>query len=166
MPQGSTASPEWFVKVIDAVIKGSKCVTTYLDDDIVFDPDLIADVQTIRSLFERLRKQNFKFPPSKARLSATDANFLGHFIFPAGLCPNAEKVSVLVRIPIPKDLKQVRTLIGGINYYRIFSPDLSKRLCPINSFLRKGGDLFFTPAGNIGTKNLCGARDSADCGFL
>ena len=79
-------------------------------------------------------------------MGATDANFLGHSIFPAGLRPNAEKVSALINMPMPTDVKQVRTLMGGINYYRNFLPDLSKRLRPINSLLRKGVKFVFTPA--------------------
>ena len=60
MPQGSSASPGWFVKVINEVIKDLKQVMAYLDDVIVFDSDPIAHVQTIRSLFERLRQHNLE----------------------------------------------------------------------------------------------------------
>ena len=145
MPQGSSASPGWFVKVINEVIKGLTQVAAYLDDVIVFDSDPVTHVRTIRSLFERLRKHNLKLSPSKARLGATDANFLGHSISPAGLRPNSEKVSALTNMPMPTDVKQVRALMGGINYYRKFLPDLSKRLRPINALLRKGVKFVFTP---------------------
>ena len=146
MPQGSSASPGWFVKVINEVIKGLKQVAAYLDDVIVFDSDPIAHIQTIRSLFERLQEHNLKLSPSKARLGATDAKFLGHSISPAGLRPNAEKVPALINMPMPADVKQVRALMSGINYYGNFLPDLSKRLRPINSLLRKGVKFAFTPA--------------------
>ena len=56
MPQGSSASPEWFVKVINKVMTyrrkpggGIPQVAAYLDDVIVFESDPIAHVQTIRS---------------------------------------------------------------------------------------------------------------------
>ena len=39
MPQGSSASPGWLVKVINEVIKGSNQVAAYLDDVIVYDSD-------------------------------------------------------------------------------------------------------------------------------
>ena len=40
--------------------------------------------------------------------------------------------------------------MGGVNYYRIFLPDSSKRLRPINVLLRKGVKFSFTPAmGNL-----------------
>ena len=36
--------------------------------------------------------------------------------------------------------------MGGVNYYRKFLLDLSKRLRPINALLRKGLKFAFTPA--------------------
>ena len=113
---------------------------------IVLDSDPIAHVQTIRSLFERLRKHSLKLSPLKARLGATDTNFLSHSISPAALRPNAEKLSALISMSIPTNVKQVRALMVGINYYRNFLPDLSKRLRPISSLFRKGVKFAFTPA--------------------
>ena len=104
----------------------------------MLDSDPVAHVQTICSLIERVRKHNLKLSPSKARLGATDANFLGHSISPAGLRPNADKVSALMNMPMPTDVKQLLAPMGGINYYCNVLPDLSKQLRPINSLLGKG----------------------------
>ena len=130
--------PGWFVKVIVEVMKGLAQVATYLDDVIVFDSDPTAHVKTVRALFECLRKHSFKLSTSKARLGATDAIFLGHSISSAGIRPNAEKGSALMKIPMPQNLKQVHALMGGVEYYRKFLPDLSKRIRPLTALLRKG----------------------------
>ena len=53
MIQDSSASPGWFVKVINKVIKDFQQVAPYLDGVVVFDSDPIVHVQTCRSLFER-----------------------------------------------------------------------------------------------------------------
>ena len=67
---------------------------------------------------------------------------------------------------MPTEVEQVRALMGGINYYRIFLPDLSKRLRPIDSLLRKGVKKTLTPAmEKIGTRNPRGACGSADAGY-
>ena len=113
------------VKVINEVIKGLEQVTAYLDDVIVFDSDPTAQVKTMRTLFERLRKHNLKSSSSKARLGATDADFLAHSISPGGVRPNADKISALIKMPVPRDLKHVRALLGGVGYYRKFLRDLS-----------------------------------------
>ena len=119
MPQGSSTKPGWFVKVINEVIKGLEQVAAYLDDVIVFDSDPTAHVKTMRALFGRLRKHNLKFSPSMAHLGVTDADFLGHSISPAGVRPNADKISTSIKT-MPRDLKHVRALLGGVGYYRKF----------------------------------------------
>ena len=108
MPHGSSAPPRWFAKVTNEVIKELERVEAYLDDVIALDSDPTADVKTMRALFERLRKHNLKLSPSKARLGATDADFLGHPISPAGMRPNAAKKSAFIKLPMPRDLNQMR----------------------------------------------------------
>ena len=53
-------------------------------------------------------------------------------------------VSALMNMPMPTDVKRVRALMGGINHYRKFSPDVFMRLRPIISLLRKGLKFAFT----------------------
>ena len=121
-------------------------VAAHLDDVIVFDSDLTAHVNIMGTLFERLRKHNLKLSPSKARLGVTDVDFLGHSISPAGVNPNAENISALIKMPTLRDLKQVQALLGGVGYYRKFLRGLSKRIRPMTFLLRKGVKFEFTPA--------------------
>ena len=146
MPQGSSASPGWFVKVINEVIKGLERVAAYLDDIIVFDPTPSDHTTNIRALFARLRRHNLKLSPAKAKIGATTADFLGHTITAGGFSPNSDKVAALVKMPMPKNKKQVRSLLGGINYYGKFLPNLSRRLRPINALLKQGAAFDFTSA--------------------
>ena len=117
MLQGSSASPECFGKVINKVTTyrrkpGGSIPQVAVFYVIAYDSEPIEHAQTIRSLFERLRKYNLKFPP-KARLGATDANRLGHSISSVAIHPNAKNVSALITMPMPTDVKQVRALMGG-----------------------------------------------------
>ena len=134
------------MKVINEVTKDLEQVAAYLDDVMVFDSDPSAHVKTIRALFERLRKHNLKVSPSKARLDAMNVGLLGHSISPADVRPNAENVSALTLMPMPRDLKQLRTLLGDLSYYRKFLRDMSKRIRPITALLKKGVNFFFTPS--------------------
>ena len=151
---GRGASPGRFVKVINEVTKGLEQVAAYLNDVIVFDSDPSTQVKNIRALFERLRKQNLKLSPSKTRLDATDADFLDHSISPAGVRPNAEKVSALTLMPMPRDLKQLRFLLGGLSYYRKCLLDMSKRIRPITALLKKGVKFSFTPSMEVIVRDM------------
>ena len=54
----------------------------------------------------------------------------------------------------PLDLKQVRALLGSVGYCHKFLRDLSKRIRPITSILRKGVKFEFTPAMEVIVRNI------------
>ena len=145
MPQRRSAAPRWFVKMINEVIKGLANVAAYLDDVIVLDSDPSAHVLTFTGLLKQLRKHNLNLSSSKAKIGATDADFLGHTISPAGIRPNASKVAALTKMPTPSDLKQLRSILGGLSYYRKFLADMAKRVRSITSLLKQGAKFVFTP---------------------
>ena len=60
--------------------------------------------------------------------------------------PDAQKVEVLMKIPMPQDRKQVRSLLGGLSNYRKFLRDMGKRIRPTTSLLKQGVKFVFTLA--------------------
>ena len=144
--------PERFVKVTNEVINGPDHVAAYLDDVIVFDPDSSFHVINKKELFLRFRKHTIIFSPLKATICATDADFLGPTISPVGGMPIAQKVEALTERPMPKDLKQLRSLLGALAYCREPLCDIAKRIRLITSFLRQGVMFLVAPA----TEPSCG----------
>ena len=47
--------------------------------------------------------------------------------------PNARKVEALMIIPMSEDIKQRRSLLGGLSYYRKLLRDMTKQIRPITS---------------------------------
>ena len=144
MPMGASQSAGHFVKVINEVIKGLDGVEAYLDDVVVFDEGPLQHVRNMRTLFERLRKYDLKLSPSKATIGTTKADFLGHTISSKGVLPNARKVAALAGMPMPTTVKQLRSLMGGLSYYRRFLRDMAKRVKSITHLLKKGVPFAFT----------------------
>ena len=46
---------------------------------------------------------------------------------------------------MPSDIKQLRSLLGGLSYYRKFLPDMARRIGPFTALLKKGATFDFTP---------------------
>ena len=131
-------------------------MAAYLDDVIEFDSDPFAHVLTITGLFKHLRKHNLKLSPSKVKIGATGADFLGDTISPAGSWPNASKVAALTKRPMSSDLKQLRSLLGDLSYYSKFLEYMAKRIRPITSLLKHGVKFIFTPSMEIIVRTLLG----------
>ena len=70
--------------------------------------------------------------------------FWGHVISAEGVRPNDNRVAALTRMPMPTDIKQLRSLLGGLSYYRKFLPNMACRIRPITALLKKGVAFDFT----------------------
>ena len=46
---------------------------------------------------------------------------------------------------MPSDIKQLRSLLGGLSYYNKFLPNLDRRIRPVMGLLKKGDVFTFTP---------------------
>lgn len=78
--------------------------------------------------------------PFKFRNGATRIEFLGHCITPEGRSPNLNKVTALADMPMPRNVSQLRSLIGSLSYYRqYFAEPSSNSRTPYNPSEKKGG---------------------------
>ena len=120
------------------VTNGLDNIRMYLDDAIGSDDCPINHVATLATFFTRLRLRKLKLLPYKSRIGAARVDFLGHLISEAGLRAIDDRVTALSRMPMPSDTKHLRSLLGGLKYYRKFLPDMARRIRPITALLKKG----------------------------
>ena len=162
MPQGSTGAPAWFVSVMQLVTDGFDSIRMYLDDAIGSDDSLMAHMTTLATFFARLRLHNRKISPNKTRIGAARVDFLGHVIFQDGVHPNDDKIAALAQMPMPWDIKQLRSLLGGLCYYCKFLPNMPRRMRSITSLLKKRATFYFTPPGSGRSRPTRGTRNPTD----
>ena len=67
-------------------------------------------------------------------LSSVD--YLGHVISSEGLSSNPEKLRTIVDAPAPRDVQQLRSFLGLLNYYSKFLPNLFTTLAPLYQLLQ------------------------------
>ena len=146
MPQGAAGAPAWFVSVMRLVTAGLDNIRMYLDDAIDSDDSPIHHVATLATFFARLHLHSLKLSPDKSRIGAARVDFLGHVISADGVRPNNDRVAALTRMPMPTDIKQRRSLLGGLSYYRKFLPNMAHHIRPITALLEKGAAFNFTSA--------------------
>ena len=138
MPQSAAGAPAWFVSVMRLVTAGLDNIRMCLDDAIGSDDCPIHHVATLATFFARLRLHILKLSPDKSRIGAARVDFWGHVISADGVRPNDDRVAALTRMPMPTDIKQLHSLLGGLSYYRKFLPNMARRIRPITALLKKG----------------------------
>ena len=92
-------------------------------------------MEHIFSCFEKL---GFKLSVDKCGFGIRKVYFLCHTITEHGIAPNNKKIEQFLKaVWMPKTLKQVRRLIGFMQLYAKFIPNLSVKLQPFLSCWEK-----------------------------
>ena len=68
---------------------------------------------------------------------APEVTYLGFRINKEGITPIPERIQDLLKAPIPKDVTQVKSFLGMLNYYHRHLPNLAETLEPLHRLLRK-----------------------------
>jgi transposase InsO family protein len=131
MPFGLRNSSATFQRFIDAVTSGLTGVYAFVDDILVSGRTQDEHDASLRALFVRLREHGMRIAPEKCEFSKSNMTFLGHHVSAAGIRPSEEKLSALMEMPIPKNFKELRSVLGMFGFYQRFIPGYAKIAAPL-----------------------------------
>ena len=136
-PFGLTQAPAYFQALVNQVLEGINFAFGYLDDILIFSPNMEQHLGHVRVLFERLGAADLKLTKCKCSFLKAHVQYLGHYISGQGLEPVPEKLEALVKMPPPEDVTGVRKFLGFVGYYCKFIPRYSDVVRPLTNLTRK-----------------------------
>ena len=119
------------------MLQGISGVIIYSDDILVSGKDNADHLQKLDTMLSRLEEAGLKLKQAKCSFLLPSVEYLGYKITKEGLHPTTEKVAVVQKVPTPKDVSQLKSFIGFINYYGKFLPDISIIIAPLYRLLQK-----------------------------
>ena len=127
MPFGLSVSVAVYSRFIAAALNklGTRNLNCYLDDVLVFNNSLGDHVSRLREVFQAHREAGVKLKPVKTLLFQEQIVYLGHTLSKDGIGMVDAYVERIKEWPIPKDVKELNTLLGFFSYYRNFIPDFA-----------------------------------------
>lgn len=139
MPFGLKNAPSTFQRVMDNILRGlnNEICLVYLDDIIIFSANLQEHMIRLRTVFDRLKDANFKIQLDKCEFLKKEVAFLGHIITPDGKKPNPDKIKAIQNFPIPKTVKEIKSFLGLVGYYRKFINNFAQITKPLTKALKK-----------------------------
>ena len=121
-PFGLAQAPAYFQRLVNNVLSGLTFAFGYLDDILVFSPDMESHLKHLRLLFERLRSADLKLKEIKCNFLKKHIQYLGHIVSGEGITPLPKKLDRIQKMLPPKTPKEVKQFPGLIGYYRTFVP--------------------------------------------
>ena len=98
------------------------------------------DAEHLNNLHEVLRcleEHGLRVKREKCKFMQNFVDFLGHRIDAEGLHTIPDKLQAIVQAPTPKNIQQLRSFLGLLNYYGKFIPNLASVVHPLNQLLHQ-----------------------------
>ena len=137
LPFGVASAPSLFQRIMENILQGLPGVSVYIDDILVTGKTIEEHLSNLKAVLTRLEESGIKLKRNKCSFLLPSVEYLGHHISADGVQPTPEKVEAVQKAPAPKDVSQLKSFLGVVNYYSKFLSDLSSTLAPLYTLLQK-----------------------------
>ncbi|CAG2256061.1 unnamed protein product [Mytilus edulis] len=137
MAFGIASAPAIWQRTIEQILSGIPGTQCLLDDMIITGLTDEEHLNNLESVLKRLSQYGLKANIDKCEFFKDSVTFCGHVIDKHGLHKTPDKNEAIRNAPAPENVSQLKSILGLINYYAKFLPDLSATLSPLHNLLRK-----------------------------
>ena len=103
---GLAQAPAYFQRLVNEVLLELTFAFRYLNDILVYSPDMETHLEQLRILFEKLRKADLKLKEIKCNFLKRPIQYLGHIVSGEGITPLPEKLESIQKMLPPKTPKK------------------------------------------------------------
>ena len=135
LPFGLRNAGSSFQRMMDRVFSSLTCVFVYMDDILVFSPDIEQHKRDLRLVLEALKSNGLVVRRDKCEIGKKSITFLGHTVNASGILPNTEKTKAVSDFPVPSSVSELQSFLGAVNFYHRFIPGLATIMRPLYSVL-------------------------------
>lgn len=151
MSFGMCNAPAAFMRTITEVLEPyiGKSVFVFMDDVIVFSPDLDTHCRQLQLVFQALRKADLRLSSTKCRFATSHCTFLGFSVSAAGLSCDPRLIEAISLREEPCKAKNPKkatmSFLGLCGFYRRFVKDYATIAEPLTRLTGKNQKFVWGP---------------------
>ena len=133
---GIAGSPDIFQEKMSDLMASLEFIKTYLDDLLIVSRGSLEDhLEKLMEVLSRLQDAGLKINAAKSKFCALETEYLGYIITRDGVKPQANKVQAILALTPPKNVKELRSFLGMVQYYRDIWAKRSDMLAPLTDLV-------------------------------
>ncbi|CAM8999998.1 unnamed protein product [Rhodiola kirilowii] len=148
MSFGLCNAPGTFQRVVTSIFLDmiSTMIEVFMDDFTVYGDNFDACLDNLSAVLTRCVSMNLVLNYEKCHFMVTHGVVLGHVVSCKGIEVDKAKVDVIMTLPYPATVRDIKSFLGHAGFYRRFIQDFSKRALPLSKLLQKDVPFQFTAA--------------------
>ena len=137
LPFGTNVSSEIFQRKLLEALEGLPGIVCIADDVIVHGHTKEEHDCNLRKFLQRCQEKNIKLNKEKFELCLSEISFMGHRITKEGLRHDPDKSRAITAMTAPKNIQELRRILGLLNYLAKFLPHLADVVYPMQQLTKK-----------------------------
>lgn len=154
MPFGLNMAPEYFQAINQKIFGDLKGVQVYIDDLLIAADSSEEHDQILNSVLKRAIANGVKFNPNKVQFKQSSVNYFGHVFSAEGMFIDANRIAAIKGIKYPKNVKELQSILGMINFLRQFIPNLADITAPLRELLKSKVEFKWLTAHSVVLDNI------------
>ena len=127
-----------FQRFIENALANIPYTATKVDDILISGKTDADHIENIENVFRVLKEVGTTVNKKKCMFFVKEIEYVVFIVNKNGIRLNPHKIDAINELPEPKDLKQLQSFLGGINYSSKFIPNVAEIAKPVYRLLEKG----------------------------
>ena len=140
LPMGASNAPYVFQAKMGTLFQDLEYVRAYIDDLLILSSSTFEDhLDKLGQVLQRLQEKGLRINAPKSTFATDEIEYLGYTLTRDGIKPQTEKVSAILALQPPSNVKQLRRVLGIIQYYRDIWEKRTDLLAPLTDLVGECG---------------------------
>ncbi|RDX61270.1 Retrovirus-related Pol polyprotein from transposon opus, partial [Mucuna pruriens] len=119
------------------------CIEVFMDDFTVYVESFDACLESLSRVLTRCIDTNLMLNFEKCHFMVTEGIVLGHLVSNRGIEVDKAKIDIITSLPNPASVREVRSFLGHVGFYRRFIKNFNKIVLPFVQVAIEGCGLQF-----------------------
>ncbi|CAM8950922.1 unnamed protein product [Rhodiola kirilowii] len=148
MSFGLCNAPGTFQRVVTSIFTDmiGTFIEVFMDDFTVHGGTFDTCLENLSTVLERCVSMNMVLNYEKCHFMVTHGVVLGHIVSKEGMEVDKAKIDLIVTLPYPSTVRDIKSFLGHAGFYRRFIEGFSKKALSLSNILQKDVPFEFTEA--------------------